>query len=84
MTMQDLDNYLEKRIESDKDFIRFTFYEIRIKQGLSEEEARNFLSLAKNKLKNIGYNVYVTDEKYEYKDAKMTVQSNELMIATKE
>jgi len=33
---------------------------------------------------NIEYNVYVTDKKYEYKDAKMTVQLNELMIATKE
>ena len=41
----------EKLNENDK-FVVFTFYELRIKYNLSEEEIKKFLSLSKNRFEN--------------------------------
>lgn len=83
MTIKELEDYLDRKIQENEDFIRITFFEIRVKFGLSEDETQEVLELIKNKFENMGYNVYFTDAKYEYKQAKMTVQTNELMIAIK-
>lgn len=79
-------NYINKKqIESiDKNFIRYTYYELRVKNGLSENEVDEFLKINKNYFENNGYNVYFTGAKFTYKDIKMTVQDNELMIAIKD
>ena len=84
MTRFEVSEYLDNKIDENEEFIRITYYEIRVKYNLSVEETETFLKLAKNKFENLGYNVYFTDAKYEYNDAKMTVQPNELMIAIKE
>lgn len=84
MTLQEISDYCNDKIDKNGEFIRITFYEIRVKYGLSEKETDKFLELVKNKFENEGYNVYFTDAKYRYKEAKMTVQPNELMIAVKE
>lgn len=84
MTMQELSDYFDNKINENKNFIRITYYEIRIKYDLSEQQTENFIEIAKNKFENMGYNVYFTDAKYEYRNARMTVQPNELMIAIKE
>lgn len=64
MTMQEFVDYLDKKIEQNENFIRITFYEIRVKYGLSEKQTENFLEIAKNKFENMGYYVYFTDAKY--------------------
>ena len=84
MTMQEFINYLDEKIEQNENFIRIPFYDLRVKYGLNEKETNARLELAKNKFENMGYSVYFTDEKYTYRNANMTVQSNELMIAIKE
>lgn len=83
MTMQEFVDYLDKKIEQNENFIRITFYEIRVKYDLNEEETEQLLELAKNKFENMGYNVYFTDAKYTYRNERKIVQSNELMIAIK-
>ncbi len=83
MTMFEISNYLDNKINENEEFIRITFYEIRVKYDLTEKETQTFLELAKNKFENMGYNVYFTDEKYKFKNSIMTVQPNELMIAIK-
>ena len=35
MTMQEFVDYLDKKIEQNENFIRITFYEIRVKYGLT-------------------------------------------------
>lgn len=78
-------NYINKKIEEskDKNFIRYTFYELRVKNNLSESEVEEFLKINKNYFENNGYNVYFTGARFEYKNANMLVQPNELMIAIK-
>ena len=83
MTMKEVAEYFEKKVQENEDFIRITFYEIRVKYNLTEEESDKFLEIAKNKFENTGYDVYFTNDEYEYKNNKFIVQSNELMIAIK-
>ena len=50
------------------DYIRYTFYELRIKYNLSEQDTDRFLDLIRTKLQNENYKVYFTGTKFEYKD----------------
>lgn len=79
-------NYINNKIKESKNenFIRYTFYELRIKNNLSEKEIDRFLKINKDYFENKDYDVYFTGAKFTYKNASMTVQPNELMIAIKE
>lgn len=74
---------LKDKIKENINYIRYTFYELRVKYNLSEEDTDRFLFLIRTKLENESYNVYFTGAKFEYNNARMTVQDNEMMIAIK-
>ena len=76
-----IDNKL-KEVEN-PNFIRYTFYELRIKNNLTEKEIDRFLKINKDYFENKGYEVFFTGAKFIYKDIALTVQDNELMIAVK-
>ena len=71
MDLQFVDNYINKKLEENENYIRYTFYELRIKNNLSEEEVDKF-------------NIYFTGARFFYENANRIVQPNELMIAIKE
>lgn len=79
-------NYINKKLAetSDINYIRYTFYELRVKNNLSESDLDKFLEINKNYFENKGYNVYFTGARFTYKNANITVQPNEIMIAVKE
>lgn len=79
-----IETTLEEKMAKNTDFIRYSFYELRVKYNLSEQDTDRFLELIRTKLQNENYKVYLTGIRFEYKDAKMKVQDNELMIAVKE
>ena len=83
MTMQDVDNFLNEKIQENQDYIRITYYEVMVKNNVSKNEEDIFKHLAKTKYENLGYKVYFDGEKYQYNDMNMTVQINELVIAVK-
>lgn len=83
MNLKFIDDNINDKLVKDENYVRITYYELRVKNNLSEEETEQFLNLAKIKLNNIGYDVFFTKEKYRYNNANMTVQPNELLIATK-
>lgn len=83
MTLQFIDNYINSKLSENEEFIRFTYYELKVKSNLSEQDIKMFLNLAKTKLQNIGYNVYFTNEPYLYRGEAKTVEKNEFMIAIK-
>ena len=60
MTMQDITNYLDQKAEKNEKEIIITFYEIRVKANLTEEETDEFLRLCRTRLENQGYDVYFT------------------------
>lgn len=84
MTMQFVTDYLDKKIKENENFIRYTFYELRVKNDLSEEEVDEFLRINRDYFENKGYKVYFTNARFTYNNTRMTVQDNELMIAIKE
>ena len=71
---------LEKNKEN-MHYIKYTFYELRVKYNLSEQDTNKFLDLIKTKLQNDNYQVYFTGECYQYENEKRIVQDNELLIA---
>ena len=73
----------EKKLQ-DINYIRYTFYELKVKYNLTDEELDRFLILIRAKLENESYKVYFTDEKYTYGNAYRKVQSNEILIAINE
>lgn len=84
MDLEFIEQYINNKLSENEDYVRITFYDLRVKNNLTQEETEIFIHLVKTKLQNMKYKVYTTDEKFEYKNARMTVQPNELMIAIKE
>ena len=66
------------------EFIRYSYYELKIKSNLSDEEIDRFLKVNRDYFENHGYKVYFTNAKYEFKGGTQNVQTNEFMIAFKE
>ena len=69
MTNEFITNYISNKMSEKTDFIRITFYELRIKNNLSEEDTDEFLRLVMTYLENKGYDVYVGNARYTYKNA---------------
>ena len=83
MTLEFVDNYLNSKLAENKEIIRFSFYEVRMKLNLSEEDSIIFLQLIAQKLMNTGYLVYKTGETYTYKGKTQEILDNELLVAIK-
>lgn len=81
MTLEFVDNYLNGKLAQNREIVKFSFYEVRMKLNLSEEDSITFLSLISQKLMNTGYLVYKTGEKYTFKGKIFKIQENELLVA---
>jgi hypothetical protein len=79
-----IESTLTEKICQNINYIRYTFYELKVKYNLSEQELDRFLILIRTKLENENYKVYFTDAKFIYENANRTVQPNEILIAIKE
>lgn len=75
---------LNEKMKQNENFIRYSFYEVNIKYCLKGNEIEQFVNLLKTKLVNNKYKVYLEGQKFEYNNANMTVQDNEILIAIKE
>ena len=74
---------LREKINKNADYIRYTFYELRVKYNLSEEDIDRFLYLIRTKLQNESYRVYFTGTRFKYDNQMRIVEPNEYMIAIK-
>lgn len=84
MNLQQIDLYLENKLKQNKNYIVFTYYELRIKLNLSSEETLNFLHLVGTKLQNNNYNIYQLDQEYIYEGQRKKVEQNQLLVAIKQ
>ena len=84
MTIQFVEDYIQDKINKNENEIIYTFYELRVKNNLSEEEVDEFLRLNKIRLENLGYKVFFTGAKFVYQNSNRTVQPNQFMVAIKE
>lgn len=79
-----IETTLNEKLKQSSSYIKYTFYELRVKYNLQENDTDRFLKLIRTKLENHNYKVYFTGARYEYKGGFQNVQVNELMIAVKE
>lgn len=84
MSLEEITELIDSKIEKNPNCIVFTWFEIRVRKNLTEEQTDDFLRLARNRLENLNYNVYFTGAKFVYENANRTVQDNELLIAIKD
>ena len=83
MTIEDVSNIIDKKIERNDKIVKFSFYELRVKENLSESDTYYVLYLIRNKLENSGYSVYSTGQQYKYENSIKRVLSNELLVGVK-
>ena len=75
---------IESKEKIKENYIRYSYYELKVKNNLSEEEIDEVLKISRNYFENKAYSVYFTNAEFEYKNAKRKVETNEYMIAFKE
>lgn len=83
MTLYELDNYLNAKIQNNEDFIDFSFYELRIKNNLSKKESEKFIELSRIKLENNNYKTYGPGDSFIYNEETFQVRENQLLVAVK-
>lgn len=84
MTTQYVEEYLNYKLSQNENEIIYTFYELRVKENLSEEDVDEFLRLSKIRLENLNYQVYFTGAKFRFANINRVVKENQLMVAIKE
>lgn len=84
MTTKFIQDYLDKKIIENENYIVCTFFELRITNNLTEIQADRFLELAKIWLENNNYSVYFTGARYKFKNEIRVVKDSEYMVAIKE
>ncbi len=83
MTMQFVSDLIDKKIDENPNLIKFTFYELRVKENLSEDDTNTFLTLAARRLENNRYLIYKTGDTYILNGKNKKVEINELLVAIK-
>ena len=84
MTLKFITDYIDKKIKENERKVILSFFQLRIKLNLSEEQTDEFLKLCRIRLENLGYQVYFTGAKYNYENENKVVQDNELLVAIKQ
>lgn len=76
-------NFINEKVNENEEYIRYSFYELKIKNNLSDNEIDYVLKISRDYFENKNYSVYFTNAKFEYQNAYRMVQPNELLIAIK-
>lgn len=75
---------IKSKEKENEDYIRYSYYELKVKDNLSEGEIDEVLRISRDYFENKGCKVYFTNAEFEYQNAKRKVEINEYMIAFKE
>lgn len=84
MTDKFIFSFIESKQKENPEFIKYSYYELKIKYNLTNEEIDQVLKVSRDYFENQNYKVYFTNARYEYNGASQNVQPNELLIAFKE
>ena len=77
-------NLIDQKKQQDENFIRYSFFELKVENRLTEKEIDELLRVSRDYFENKGYKVYFTNAEFEYKNKRRKVESNEFLIAFKE
>jgi len=83
MTLQDIRKSIDKKIELNEEIIKYTYFELRVKEDRNIEDTEIFIKYAKMILENLNYSVYTTGQFYCYQGENKYIDINELLVAIK-
>lgn len=81
MSLEQITKLIDNKIEQEESKVVVSFYELKVKEDLSDEELEVIVNLIATRLTNMKYEVYQTGEKYTYRGKELTVETNELIVA---
>ena len=84
MTLLEIDEDLNRKISENERYVRYSYFELRVKRNQTEEEAQNVIQIVKNRLENMNYKVYLEGERFVFENADRIVDINEYLIAIKD
>jgi hypothetical protein len=77
-------NFINQKVEENENYIRYSYYELKVKNNLTEKEIDEVLRISRDYFENKGFRVYFTNAEFEYQNARRKVEINEYMIAIKD
>lgn len=75
-------NKKEKESEN-KDYIEYSYYELKVKAGLTEEQIDEVLRVSRDYFENKNYDVFFTNAEFQYKGQKRKVETNNYLMVLK-
>ena len=75
-------NKKEKESEN-KDYIEYSYYELKVKAGLTEEQNDEILRVSRDYFENKNYDVFFTNAEFQYKGQKRKVETNNYLMVLK-
>ena len=76
-----VENFVNVKITKNNDIVKFSYFEIKIKMNMDEEDSDRFLKCSKIILEDQGYQVYQLGEKYNFEGEQRKVEDNEFLVA---
>lgn len=76
-----VENFVNVKIAKNNDIVKFSYFEIKIKMNMDEEDIDRFLKCSKIILEDQGYQVYQLGEKYNFEGEQRKVEDNEFLVA---
>ena len=76
-------NYIDKKIAENEKIVIISFYELKVKEKLSEKQIGYFLDKSKIRLENMGYTIYEEGDTYTINNEIHIVENNVYYVATK-
>ena len=77
-------NFINKKESKNKNYIEYSYYELKVKANLSEEQIDEVLRVSRDYFENKNYNVYFTNAEFEYNGQKRKVETNNYMVVIKQ
>ena len=74
----------KEKESTNKYYIEYSYYELKVKANLTEEEIDELLRVSRDYFQNKNYNVYFTNTEFEYNGQKRKVETNDYMVAIKQ
>ena len=74
----------KEKESSNRNYIEYSYYELKVKYGLTEEQIDEVLRVSRDYFENKNYNVYFTNAEFQYNGQKRKVETNDYMIAIKQ
>ena len=76
-----VENFVNVKITKNNDIVKFSYFEIKIKMNMDEEDIDRFLKCSKIILEDQGFQVQQLGEKYNFEGEQRKVEDNEFLVA---